>query len=200
VTRPQQSPQAAQDWQRHDQDRQQERFAQYRQQQQRQFQLDRQRRDILEREHRVAQLRFQQQYLERLRQDQYRLQSWRYVYAAPQFRYYRGGNFYEVNNFGADLLRQAVRNGYEEGARAGQSDREDHWNFDYQNAFAYQDATFGYTGYYVDLSEYSYYFREGFRRGYEDGYYGRFQYGSYSNGVFSLLGNVLQGILDLRTY
>jgi len=50
------------------------------------------------------------------------------------------------------------------------------------------------------LGEYQYYFREGFRRGYEDGYYGRWQYGSYSNGVFSLLGGILQGILDLRPF
>jgi hypothetical protein len=199
-SRQQPSTQFSQDRQRRDQELQQQRFAQYRQQQGRQSQLDRERRQILEREHRVAQLRFQQRYFERLRQDQYRLQSWRYTYAAPQYRYYRSGRYFEVNNFGADMLRQAVRNGYEEGVRAGQSDREDRWRFDFQNAFAYQDATYGYTGYYVDLSEYSYYFREGFRRGYEDGYYGRYQYGSYSNGVFSLLGNVLQGILDLRSY
>ena len=32
------------------------------------------------------------------------------------------------------------------------------------------------------LNEYQYYFREGFRRGYEDGYHSRSQYGRYSNG------------------
>jgi len=138
-------------------------------------------------------LRFQEQYWNRVRQDQYRLQNWRYSYAAPQFRYFRSGRYFEVNSYGADMLRLGVRNGYEEGVRAGQSDR------DFQNAFAYQDATCGYGGYYVDLSEYSYYFREGFRRGYEDGYYGRYQYGSYSNGVFNLVENVLQGILDFRS-
>jgi len=61
---------------------------------------------------------------------------------------------------------------------------------------------FGYSGYYVGLGDYQYYFREGFRRGYEDGYYGRWQYGSYSNGVFSLLSGVLReswicGLLSL---
>jgi hypothetical protein len=90
------------------------------------------------------------------------------------------------------LLRQAVRNGYEEGVRAGQSDREDRWRSSYTDSFGYQDASLGYTGYYVDLSEYQYYFREGFRRGYEDGYYGRNQYGTYSNGSFSLLGYILE--------
>jgi hypothetical protein len=59
---------------------------------------------------------------------------------------------------------------------------------------AYRDASYGYLGLYVDQSEYSYYFREGFRRGYEDGYYGRYQYGRYSNGSYSLLQGILQGI------
>ncbi|MFY9554807.1 MAG: hypothetical protein WAV20_19765 [Blastocatellia bacterium] len=160
-----------------------------------------QRRQILERQRRINQLRYQQRYLDRLRQDQYRLQSWRYTYAPPQYRYYRSGRYYEVNQYAADMLRQAVRAGYEEGYRAGESDREDRWrNLDYQNSFAYQDATYGYNGYYVELPEYRYYFREGFRRGYEDGYYGRSTYGTYSNGVFSLLGNVLAGILNLQSY
>jgi hypothetical protein len=144
-------------------------------------------------------LRFHQEYLEHLRQDQLRLQSWRYAYAPPAYRYYRGGRYYDVNQYAADQLRQALRYGYEEGVRAGQSDRQDRWNFGYTDAFAYQDATFGYSGYYVGLEDFRYYFREGFRRGYEDGYYGRWRYGSYSNGGFSLLGGVLQAILNLRS-
>ena len=50
----------------------------------------------------------------------------------------------------------------------------------------------------MDLSEYQYYFREGFRRGYEDGYYSRSQYGRYSNGTASILGTILQTILSLQ--
>ena len=60
-----------------------------------------------------------------------------------------------------------------------------------------EDATYGYDGYYVDVNEYQYYFREGFRRGYEDGYYGRYQYGTYANGKYAILGDVLRVILDL---
>jgi hypothetical protein len=52
----------------------------------------------------------------------------------------------------------------------------------------------------VDLAEYQYYFREGFRRGYEDGYYGRYQYGSYSGGKYQILGNILGLILNLTRY
>jgi len=145
-------------------------------------------------------LRYQQRYLDRLRQDQYRRQSWQYTYAPPQYRYYRAGRYYEANQYAADLLRQAVRNGYEEGVRAGLSDREDRWRNSYQDSFGYEDASVGYNGYYVDLTEYQYYFREGFRRGYEDGYNGAYRYGTYSNGVFSLLGNVLGAILEFQPY
>jgi hypothetical protein len=97
------------------------------------------------------------------------------------------------------LLRQAVNTGYEEGYRAGQADREDGWGFNYQEAYAYQDANYGYNGYYIDQGEYNHYFREGFRRGYEDGYHSRNQFGSYSNGKFAILGAVLSQILNLQS-
>ena len=87
---------------------------------------------------------------------------------------------------GRTLLRQAVNYGYQEGFRAGAADREDRWRADYENCFAYQDANFGYDGYYVDQADYNYYFRQGFQRGYEDGYYNRYQYGVYSNGSYSV--------------
>lgn len=130
-----------------------------------------------------------------------RLQNWRYNNYGPyNYRYYRNGNYYETNQYGAELLRQAVNYGYDEGFRAGQADREDGWRQDYQDSYAYQDATYGYNGYYVDLAEYQYYFREGFRRGYEDGFYGRYQYGRYSNGAYSILGAILQQILNFQSY
>jgi len=93
-----------------------------------------------------------------------------------------GGSYYETNQYGAQMLRQAINNGYEEGFRAGQADRQDGWGFIPQDAISYEDASYGYDGYYVDQSEYQYYFRQGFDRGYEDGYYSRNQYGRYSNG------------------
>jgi hypothetical protein len=45
----------------------------------------------------------------------------------------------------ADLLRQAVNYGYEQGFRAGEADRQDRWRSNYQGSFAYQDASYGYT-------------------------------------------------------
>jgi len=160
-----------------------------------------QRQQSLQQQQRLNQWRFQQSYWNRLRQDQIRLQSFNYYdYGSPTYYYSRGGQYYDVNQYGADLLTRAVNAGYEEGFRAGQADRQDGWQFDAENTDAFTDASYGYDGYYVDVAEYQYYFREGFRRGYEDGYYGRYQYGSYSGGKYQILGNILSLILDLTRY
>ena len=95
------------------------------------------------------------------------------------------------------MLQQAINTGYEEGFYAGRADRQDGWGYDYSNSFGYQDAALGYDSYYVGYEDYNHYFREGFRRGYEDGYYGRNQYGSYSNGKYTILGAIVGTILDL---
>jgi hypothetical protein len=90
-----------------------------------------------------------------------------------------------------DLLRQAVSYGYEQGRFARMADRQDRWPFDYRASYPYQDANYGYGGFYVDRYDYNYYFRQGFRRGCEDGYYRRYHYGAYSDGRMSILGVVL---------
>ncbi|HEY6121294.1 MAG TPA: hypothetical protein VIV66_15155 [Pyrinomonadaceae bacterium] len=178
---------------------QQQRAARYQQELQRRQNLVWQRQRSLEQQRRLAQLRYQQRYLEQLRRDQLRLQQWRYNdYGPYNYRYNRGGSYYETNQYGADMLRRAVSDGYEEGFQAGQADREDGWGFNAEDAYAYQDASYGYDGYYVNLDDYQYYFREGFRRGYEDGYYRRSRYGNYSNGSFNILGTILEQILGLQ--
>jgi hypothetical protein len=157
----------------------------------------------LRQQKRMAQNRFHERYLERLRQQQIALRNAAnydyyndpYFYSAPIYRYSRGGRYYQINEYGADLLRQALNAGFEEGYLAGQADREDGWRYEYEDSYAYQDANYGYGGYYIDQSEYNYYFREGFRRGYEDGYYGRSRYGSKINGVLRLLDGALLTIL-----
>ena len=180
---------------------QQQRLNQYNQQRRQQDRLAQQRGQLLQQQQRQSHLRFQQQYLERLRQDQINLQNARsYEYSAPKYRYSRSGRYYQTNQYGVDMLRQAVNYGYEEGVRAGQADREDRARFSYRDSYAYQDATYGYNVYHVDLNEYRYYFREGFNRGYQDGYYGRFQYGRNTNGAFSLLGNILQQVFNVQSY
>jgi hypothetical protein len=161
----------------------------------------------LQQQRRMAQYRYQQRYLENLRQQQIRLQQARYYdynndpyyYTAPSYRYYRSGRYYQVNQYAASQLRQAVNDGYEQGFYAGQADREDGWrNGSYRDSYAYQDASYGYNGYYVNQDEYQYYFRQGFQRGYEDGFNSRYQYGNYSNGKYAILATVLSQVLNLQ--
>ncbi len=155
----------------------------------------------------MAQYRYQQNYYQRLRQQQLRLQNERnynynndpYYYTDWTYRYNRGGTDYQTNQYGADSLRRAVNSGYQEGFRAGQADRQDGWRSSYQDSYAYQDANYGYNGRYVQQDEYNYYFREGFQRGYEDGFNSRNQYGNYSNGRYSILNTILGGILNLQS-
>jgi hypothetical protein len=149
----------------------------------------------------MAQYRWQQRYLEQLRRDQLRLQQARYYdNLINNYRYNRGGNYYYTSQYGAEMLRRAIESGYEEGYRSGVADREDGWDYNYNGSYGYEDATYGYDGYYVELDEYRYYFREGFRRGYEDGYYERDEYGRYDNGRYSILGDIIGEILRIAIY
>ena len=156
-----------------------------------------------ERARRAAQYRYQQQYLQSLRDQRmalsraYDYDADPYYYTAPSYRYTRNGRVYQVNQYAADMLRQAVNYGYAQGVQAGQADRSDGYRGDYRKTYAYQDASYGYTGRYVPQSDYSYYFREGFRRGYQDGFGGRMQYGTGSGSTFNILSNVLSTILNL---
>jgi hypothetical protein len=160
----------------------------------------------LQQQKRVAQYGFQLQYIARLHEQQLSIQNARnynyggdpYFYTPPSYRYLRGGRYYETNEYGATVLRQAVNYGYEEGFGAGRADRQDRWAFNYRGSYAYQDGNYGYGGFYIERDDYNYYFREGFRRGYEDGYYGRSRYGVYATGKSTVLGAVLSVILNLQ--
>ena len=96
------------------------------------------------------------------------------------------------------MLRQAVNYGYEEGFRAGKADREDRWRANYKDSYAYRDANYGYRGYYVNRTDYNHYFREGFRRGYQDGFNSRSQYGRVADGNPSIMDNILSQILGFQ--
>ncbi len=105
----------------------------------------------------------QQRYWERIRQDQARLQQAQYYdNLTYNYRYRRGNKYYYTSQYGAQMLQNALNNGYQEGFRAGQADRADNWRYNYQSSYGYQDASYGYDNYYVDYSEYNYYFRQGF--------------------------------------
>jgi hypothetical protein len=154
-----------------------------------------------------AQQRLQQNYLARLGQQRLFLNDHYPDYARDPFfftgaiyrRYNRGGRYYETNQYGASLLREAVNYGYAEGFRAGAADRLDRWHFSYQDSYAYQDANFGYNGYYVERDDYNFYFREGFRRGYEDGFNSRYQYGRYANGSYRMNDSALTVVLNFQS-
>ena len=115
------------------------------------------------------------------------------------FRLYRGDSFYETDQRGVDLIRRAINAGYSQGYRAGANDRRYRRNDDYRDDSYYRSGTYGYQSY-VDRSQYQYYFREGYERGYRDGYNSQSQYGYYSGGKWSILGTILNGILNLRSY
>lgn len=184
----------------------QRRETQYREHLREHDKVARQRAQTLKQQNRNAHYRYQQHYDQRLYQQRrqfaprpvYNFYYDPYVYTAPSYRYLRGGMYYTTNRYGADLLRRAVNYGYAEGYRAGQADRYDRWRYGYEDSYAYLDATYGYPGYYVDLTEYNYYFREGFRHGYEDGYYGRYRYGRRSGATWVILASVLAGIVVLE--
>lgn len=180
------------------------RVEQYRERLNQQTIAAQQRAAALQQQRRMRQYQTEQEYMRRLRAQQERAQQERVenergIYAPYVYRYHRAGRYYQTSQYGADLLRQAVRYGYQEGFRAGEADRMDGRRFDYADTFAYQDANYGYAGLYVPEGDYNYYFREGFQRGYEDGYYRRQQYGIISGGAPAILANVLTSILGLAT-
>jgi hypothetical protein len=183
----------------------QQRATQYRQRLDQQVRFSQQRAAQMQQQRRINEYRAQQLYLAQLRQQQLRLQTARnysndpYIRTAPSYRYAYSGNTRETNQYGADVLRQAVNYGYQEGVRFGQADRQDGLPADYRNSFAYQDANYGYSGNYVDQADYNYYFRQGFQRGYSDGYYSRSQYGTALTGSPSILATLLSSILGLTS-
>ena len=185
---------------------QQQRLTQYRDHLDQQQRLAQPQSAQLQQQNRRAQYTVQQQYVARLHQQQLTAQRQApatygrdpYFSTPANYRYSRGGQSYETNQYGVNLLRQAVNYGYDQGHRAGQADREDRSRSNYEGSFAYQDANYGYSGFYVDRDDYNNYFREGFRRGYEDGYGGHTQYGTYVNGKGTILGAILGTILNFQ--
>jgi hypothetical protein len=159
----------------------------------------------LAQQRRAQQQRYMRDYHRRLQQQHLVWQSHGYRdtnawYGAPlSHRYYRDGRYHQVSRYAANLLQQAVDLGYREGRRAGGADSDDGWRADYRNSYAYEDASYGYNGWYVDQDEYGHYFREGFRRGYDDGYYDRSRYGRRGDdGDYLILAAVLTTILVLQ--
>jgi hypothetical protein len=133
---------------------------------------------------------------ERLRLERQRLQT---MQARNRYRVHRNGGWYNTDHRGAELLRQAVNEGYRQGFSAGRSDRNRRVGLNWGGSTMYRSGTYGYQSY-VDRSQYQYYFRQGFERGYQDGYNSRYQYGSNNNGAVNILGSILGSILNIQQY
>jgi len=118
---------------------------------------------------------------------------------ARRYRVYRNGGWYNTDNRGAELLRQAVQEGYRQGFAAGRTDRGNRRGMSWNNSSIYRSGTYGYQSY-VDRSQYQYYFQQGFQKGYQDGYNSRYQYGINNGGTANILGTILNSILNLQSY
>jgi hypothetical protein len=170
-----------------------------------QIQAAQQQQARLQAQNRANEIAAHQQYLEGLRRQQAQLQTQRdyardpYVSAPVTYRYRLNGAYHQTNQYGVDVLRQAVNDGYAQCYQQGRADRADGQTSNYRRSFAYQDANYGYNGQYVPQSDYNYYFRQGCQRGYSDGYANQSRYGNFSNGTGSILGNILSGILGLSS-
>jgi flagellar biosynthesis/type III secretory pathway protein FliH len=132
----------------------------------------------------------------RLRLERQRLQT---VRANNRYRVYRNGSWYNTDQRGADLLRQAVNEGYRQGFQAGRSDRNRRVGLNWGGSSIYRSGITGWQSH-VDRSQYQYYFRQGFERGYQDGYNSRYQYGTNNNGAVNILGSILGSILNVQRY
>jgi hypothetical protein len=155
------------------------------------------RRDDRRDDRRIAYQRYRADYDRRARHVQVRVVP-RYYLRPAHYRYFYGGTWYTTSNYGADVLRQAVDWGYREGLRAGHADRYDGWPADFRQSIAWRDGGFGYGGRYVSRADYAYYFRQGFERGYEDGYFGRMRYGRYDRNEAVIAEAVVAAILGFQ--
>jgi len=124
-----------------------------------------------------------------------------------RYRVYRNGSYYNTDQRGAELLKQAVNAGYQQGFQAARNDRNNRRRVSYSNSNIYQSGSYGYQSH-VTRAQYQYYFRQGFERGYQDGsnnryqdnYNGQYEYGYNNNGSMSILGTILSQILNIQTY
>ena len=118
---------------------------------------------------------------------------------AERWRVRRSGRYYDVDRNQADMLRQAVRAGYEQGYQAGRDARTSRRRGNYRSMSVYREGTYGYNSG-VDRNLYQYYFQQGLQRGWDDGYRSRFRYGSNVNGAAAITDAILNSLLNLQRY
>lgn len=136
------------------------------------------------------------------RREQIRLRNMRRQTANAEtnrYRINRDGAYYQTDERGVELLKQAVNTGYQEGYRAGRNDRNSRRASSYNTSVVYRKGNYGYQSY-VESGQYQYYFKQGFERGYQDGFNSRYENGRNDNGAINILGNILENILTVEKY
>jgi flagellar biosynthesis/type III secretory pathway protein FliH len=156
-------------------------------------QIARQQQRIVKQQQKVEQERLKLEQ-ERLRMERERLQA-----RNNRYRVHRNGAWYNTDRRGADLLRQAVQEGYRQGFQAGMADSRNRRRMNWGGSNIYRSGTIGWQSY-VDRSQYQHYFQQGFQRGYQDGFNNRNQFGSNHSGGLNILGSILGQLLDIRQY
>jgi hypothetical protein len=146
-------------------------------------------------DYRQAQRRARQEYRDYQRSSNRTYNNGYYGNNQRVYRVYRNGGYYQTDQRGAELLRQAVNSGYQYGYRQGQTEARYGRGYGYNDDSYYRSGVYGYQGY-VDRSQYQYYFQQGYQRGYEDGYNNSFRYGYRSGNSYNILGSILNTILN----
>nr|AUN37299.1 hypothetical protein [uncultured bacterium] len=132
---------------------------------------------------------------ERLKRERLLAEQARNNNYSDRYRVNNGGRWYNVDNRQADMLKQAVNEGYRQGYMAGQRDRNSRRRMSWTGSSVYRSGTYGYNSY-VDRGLYQHYFQQGFERGYQDGFNSQRRFGSGSGG--NVIASILSGILQLQ--
>lgn len=85
----------------------------------------------------------------------------------------RNDRWDDRNGRNDQFRRAALENGWRDGLRHGQEDRNRNRRSNYQDSSDYRDASRGYRSDYGNRETYRNTYREGFRRGYDEGYRNR---------------------------
>ena len=101
---------------------------------------------------------------------------------------------------GAELLKQAINVGYQQGFKTGKDDHKAKRANNFNDSLIYQNGTYDYQSGVADLNLYQFYFRQGFERGYQDGFNNQKQFGKSTNGIRFISDTVSQEILNLQQF
>ena len=92
--------------------------------------------------------------------------------------YGRNGGYGNNGGYGSNIYQVAQNEGYRDGLNTGARDAERGQSYNPQRSHYYKDATDGYNSSYGNKGQYKQAYRDGFLRGYQEGYR---QYGGYRN-------------------